>query len=319
MRAHIYAGLMAAAVLASISGAAVASPVAMASNMVGKPEFRSGSGPWKPLGVLQRLSPGDTVRCGPGQQAVIMMFTDGVQFKLAANKTGVIEATSVRGADPVGGMGGATIHVAKAMTGLDTQPFLARPGHSFERLEPGSPGIVIAGAKSVTWSVTDAGVAGYILTLFNQSNNVVWSTHVSDHTADLTTDFPALATKRPYVWTLTQLGPSGKAIAGTRWGIVTFLTQADSDQLLGDVSELKAQFASNPNDFTPILLEAELYRSYGVYNGTLEALQDAQPSGEPGIDTAMDDAFAQVSPYAVFLHKLDIGQAGSPSPDAGQF
>jgi hypothetical protein len=306
MRAKLYAGLLATAALAAIAGVAHASPVAMASNMVGKPVYRSGGGAWKPLGVLQRLSPGDEVKCAPGQQAVIMMFTDGVRFKVASGKTGTVEPTSVRGAQPVGGAGGATIRVAKAMTGLDTQPFLARPGHSFERLETSSPGIVIVGTPSVTWAVTDPGTATYVLTLFNQNNNVVWSTRTSGPTADLPTDV-ALVTRRPYVWTIAEYSKSGKPYPGTRWGIVTFLSSDDAAQLNSDAKSLNDQFSANPTDFTPKLLLAELYRSYGVYNGTLEALQDAMPSGQPGITKAMEDAIAQVSPYAVFLHRLDAG------------
>src|SRR3569833_1521893 len=126
MKARMFAGLIAAASIVGFANVADASPVAMASNMVGKPTFRSGGGSWKPLGVLQRLSPGDQVKCGPGEQAIIMMFTDGIRFKVASGATGTVQPTAVKGASAVGGMGGSTIRGAKAMTGLDTQPFLAR-------------------------------------------------------------------------------------------------------------------------------------------------------------------------------------------------
>src|SRR5579862_1658879 len=99
------------AVLSSV--AAFASPVAMATNMKGKPEYRAvGAGGWKPLGVLTRLSPGDNVKCGPGEEAVVMMFVDGVRFRVASNSTGTVAASGVSGAQKMAGMGGATIRVA---------------------------------------------------------------------------------------------------------------------------------------------------------------------------------------------------------------
>lgn len=315
MRAQILAGLMAAAAMATLTSSVHASPVAMASNMVGKPTFRSGGGPWKPLGVLEQLSPGDTVKCEPGQSAVIMMFTDGIRFEVASGKTGTIEPTKVLGAQSVGDMGGATIRVAKAMTGLDTEPFLARPGHSFERLETNSPGIVIQGAPSVTWAPVDTDVASYTLTLFNQNNNVVWSTTVSTNTAELPASMPQIALKKPYVWTITEFGPIGKP-SGSRWGIVTFLTQTQADELNGNVKVLRDQFTATPTDYSPLLLIAELYRSYGVYTGTAEALQDAAPSGLPGVNEAFENVFAQASPLAALLHKLDQGAASTDSATA---
>lgn len=311
MRSNIQIGLMAAAAIVALSGAAHASPVAMASNMVGKPSYKSGGGPWKPLGVLERLSPGDEVKCGPGEQATIMMFTDGVRYQIASGATGTIEPTAVKGGKSVGDMGGATIRVAKAMTGLDTDSFLARPGHSFERLETNSPGVVILGAPSVTWAAVDSGVASYTLTLFDRYNNVVWSTSVTSNTAQLPSSLPQIVPKKSYVWTLTEFGANGKPTA-LRWGLVAFLTQSDADDLASSVKTLRDQYTANPSDNSPLLLVAALYRSYGVYNGELEALQDANTNGQPGINDAIADTFTQAGPYATLLNKLD-SQSAAPA------
>jgi len=300
----MYAGLMAAAAVVALTSAVHASPVAMASNMVGKPTFKSGGGPWKPLGVLQRLSPGDVVKCAPGQQAVIMMFTDGIRFKVASGTSGTIEPTSVRGGLSVGDMGGATIRVAKAMTGLDTQPFLARAVKEAQELTLHDNGIIVVGTKSITINSPDTGVASYLLTFFNQSGNVIWSTRVDGPTIDLPADLP-VSTHKPYVWTLTEFGQMGKPQPALRWGISTFLSQDDADKLNADAASLQSQAASSDDHTTPLMMEAELYRQNGVYEGALRVLDPLRTSGQPGIQEAEADLCTQVSPYAALLFNLN--------------
>jgi len=298
----MYAGLIAATAVVALTSVVHASPVAMASNMVGKPTFKSG-GLWKPLGVLQRLSPGDVVKCGPGQQAVIMMFTDGIRFKIASGSSGTIEPTSVRGGVSVGDMGGATIRVAKAMTGLDTQPFLARAVAEAQELVLHDNGIIVEGTKSITVNSPDPGVVGYQLTFFNQSGNVLWSAKSDTATIDLPTA-PLVSTHKPYVWTLTEFGQSGKPQPVLRWGIATFLSQADADQLTADAASMESQAASGDDHVSPLLVESELYRQNGVYQGSLRVLSALKTAGQPGIVEAQADLCKQVSPYAALLNDL---------------
>jgi len=318
MSTKLILGLVATAALTVICGGVHASPVAMATNMVGKPVFREGdAGAWKMLGVLQRLSPGDTVRCGPGQQAIVMMFLDGVRFKVAANESATVAPTTVKGAEPLGGAGGATIRVAKAMTGLDTQPFLARPGQEYERLDPASPGIVIDTTTQFQWLPLD-NAATYSFTLFDSHDNVVWSTRVSGTSAQYPSDLPAPIDKRAYVWTVSGFGASGKPVPKSRWGIITFLAQSDANQLTHDAADLKAEMASNPSDTTPLLVLAEEFRQYGVLEGTLETLDDTRLAGQPGLSDARQSAFAQISPLAMLLERHDSGQT-TPAPAAPTF
>jgi len=314
----MYAGLIAATAVVALTSVVHASPVAMASNMVGKPTFKSGAGPWKPLGVLQRLSPGDVVKCGPGQQAVIMMFTDGIRFKVASNSTGTIQPTSVRGGVSVGDMGGATIRVAKAMTGLDTQPFLARAVLEAQELSLHDNGIIVQGTKSITINSPDAGVASYLLTMFNQQGNVIWSTKTSGPDIDLPADLP-VSTRKPYVWTLTEFGQMGKPQLALRWGIVTFLSQTDADALNADAASLESQAASGDDHTSPLMVEAELYKQYHVYQGALRVLDPLVKKDEHlGIVKAQADICNQVSPYAGLLFDLHNKSAAASGDTTAQ-
>lgn len=293
-------GFTLAAIAGSLS-AVNASPVAMATNMTGKPQYKAGGeASWKPLGVLTRLSPGDSVHCGPGQEAVVMMFLDGVRYRVAANSTGTVAPTSVKGAELMAGGGGANIRVAKAMTGLDDSPFLARAGLSHQRLDPSSPGIMTAGTSTFTWLPLEE-AANYTFTLFDQHDNVVWSVRSSGTTADYPSDMPPLMAKKPYVWKLSGFGESGRPVPDTRWGIITFLTTDDQNQLNADVAALKAQAAADPSDASPLLLLAELYAEYGVYEGALSTLEDPALVNEPGIQESIAEHYARVSHLAVML------------------
>jgi len=295
---HLLIGLTLATLGAG--SAAMASPVAMATNMTGKPQYRASGASWKPLGVLTRLSPGDSVKCGPGQEAVVMMFVNGVRFRVASNSTGTVGPNSVRGAELMAGAGGATIRVAKAMTGLDTDPFLARAGLSHQRLDKSSPGIMTAGTTTFTWpALEDA--ASYTFTLFDQHDNVVWSVRTNQTSADYPSDLTPLVSKRPYVWKLSGFGESGKPVVSAPWGIITFLTTDDQNQLAADINALNAQLAADPSDLTPLTLEVERYAQDGVFEGAISTLEDVRLNGQPGIQDSLADHYAMVSHMAVML------------------
>jgi hypothetical protein len=206
-------------------------------------------------------------------------------------------------------MGGATIRVAKNMTGLDTDPFLARPAFSHERLDPSSPGIMAAGSTSFTWQPLPDAVV-YTFTIFDQHDNVVWSVRSTNTTESMPSDIPPLASRRPYVWKLSGFGDSGKPVPQTRWGIITLLSSDDQAQLTTDANALKAQIAANPQDTTPLTLLAELYAEYGVYEASLSTLEDTRLSNQPGIGFTISDHYAKVSHLAVML----AAQAASAPP-----
>jgi hypothetical protein len=97
---------------------------------------------------------------------------------------------------------------------------------------------------------------------------------------------------------LSALGASGKPVEKPRWGTVAFLSQEDADALLQAASPLELQQKQNPKDATSAALLAELYRSYGVMERTLEKLEDLDTLSQPGALEAQSEAYQQISPYA---------------------
>ncbi|MGO8673785.1 MAG: hypothetical protein ACLQVD_20800 [Capsulimonadaceae bacterium] len=278
-----------------------ASPIALATNLTGPPQSRPAGGDWQPMHILQRLSAGDEIRCGAGQNVTILILSTGVRFEVAAGHDAHVGQTAIAGAVATGPMGGASIQVAKAMTGLDTEPFIARPTISHQRLVKSSPGIMAAGTRSFDLPPLDGDIAFYTFTLFDKHDNVVWSVRTADQHVDCPADLPDFTLRRPYVWTESGFGPSGKPVPATRWGIITFLSTDDAASLDAQVKALNADLAASPQDNTPLLMQAELYRQYGVLEGTLEKLEDNRLHGIPGIDQAQHDTYAEVSPYALML------------------
>jgi hypothetical protein len=103
---------------------------------------------------------------------------------------------------------------------------------------------------------------------------------------------------RPYVWQLVSFGKSGKIIAPPRWGVVTFLGKEEADDLAQKAAPLLDEARQNPTDATPHALLAELYRSYGVYDRTLEELEALTAMNATGAAEAQREAYRQISPYA---------------------
>src|SRR5205807_2526066 len=92
----------------------------------GAPQLTSG-GATKPLHLLQRVQPGDTVKCGAGAAATIVLFGNGARYKIGAGGHGVVSATGVTGAQALGGLSGPSNRVAQALGGSRSGAFMARP------------------------------------------------------------------------------------------------------------------------------------------------------------------------------------------------
>jgi hypothetical protein len=61
--------------------------------------------------------------------------------------------------------------------------------------------------------------------------------------------------------------------------------------------------SQNKEDITALTLLAELYRSYGVLDKTLETLERPEFEHQPGIQQAQDDVYRQLGGYAFILAK----------------
>lgn len=286
--------------VAATTGAAEAVPVGMASYISGQPTVNG-----KPLRLLQRLDAGAKVHCGPGSDAVIVLFGNGSRYEVGAGQTGTVQEGGVPGAKAMAGLSGPSSRVAKALGGSRAGALLARGEQRYGKMQTvptAAPDWMMEGDRHFQWDEIP-GVATYVFTLFDQLNNVVWSTSVTETQADYPTDLPSLQLRQPYVWRVGGFGKMGKPSLNAHWGVVTFLSRLDADELTARVTEHNAQIAdalkATPPDTTPVLMLAELYRQYGVYAKVLETLDRLE--GQPGIEQAKDDAYREVSPYAYFL------------------
>lgn len=283
----------------------VAAPAGTAINVNGKVEYRAkGASNWMPLQLRQKLEAGDAVRCGAGAQATLVLFSTGERFQVPAGKEAQVEAAGITGAQSLGALQGPSARVAKALAGAPTGVVRARPAPSHRRLQARGPCWLVEGERKFQWDA-ETGAASYALTLFDQADNVVWSQRTTEPAAEYPADLAPLGQRRPYLWKLTFFGRSGKP-AGSRWGLITLLSAADAERLAGDEKELLAAIQAAPDDATPRLLLADLYQSYGVYERTLEVLDDLRPSGQPGLLEALDATYRQISPMAHMLYTQSL-------------
>ena len=291
-------------VVLATTNQAVAAPVGMAAQVKGSPQIKAGAA-WKPLRLLQRLQAGDTVRCGTGAEAVIVLFGYGHRYKIAAGQEGTVRATAVAGATAMGGLSGPSTRVAMALGGSRSGAFMARPAvrqHGPLSVQTPEPmrGWMPEGERRFQWDAIP-NAAQYSFTLFDRNDAVLWNARVTEPNAEYPAEFPALRSRQPYVWRVTATGKTGRLVPDSSWGIVTFLSKADADQMTQEAEELQKQAREKPDDLTPLVLLAELYRTYGVHEKVLTVLEDQRLAEQAGIKENIDAAYHEVGAYAYAL------------------
>ena len=280
---------------------ASAAPIGMVSSLNGKAEQRSvGATEWKHLRLMTRLEAGDAIRCEAGGDAVVTLFASAERYAVAGGATATVEAQGLKGAQRMAGLHGAGIQIARAMVGDRPNGFFARPAQAHQRLLPHYPGWMIEGERKFSWTPVPR-AASYSFTLFDQHDNVIWSQRGAAPNAEYPADQPYFNLRRPYVWRLVPFGESGKPLPETRWGILTFLTDKDAMQLTTNAKELEDQSKEANGDATTLVLLAELYRSYGVLEKTLEILERPELEKQSGIREAQAEAYRDISLYAQVL------------------
>lgn len=292
-----------------------AASVGMATYVLGKAEVRlAGGSAWKPLRLMQPLEAGSQVRCAAGAAAVIVLFASAARYKVGSGGAATVAPNQVSGAVRDTALPGPAIRIAKAMGGSRLDAFIARPAQSHERLTPQFPGWVLEGERHFEWAAIP-GAATYSFTLFDPNDNVVWSARVAEAKADYPAALTFFALRRPHVWRLVAFSQGGKPLPGARWGLITFLTQPDVDQLTAAVQSLEELAHTENTDSTGLVLLAELYRSYGVLEKTLEVLESPQLASQPGILEAQEEVYRQAGRYAQLLHQQPSGAASEPNPE----
>ncbi len=272
---------------------ALAAPVGMAAHVSGTVTLNH-EGKALPLRLLQRLEPGDTVQAGAASGAVLVLFGDGSRFQVGPGGRATVTGNGITGAQKMAAFAGPSAGVVKLLGGSRVGAAISRQANSLQRLLPNSPGWIEAGQTHLDW-LPIAGAAYYTFTLFDQHDNVVWSGKAG---APSVSD-PALAglqPKRPYLWRLAGFTTGGKPLPEARSGLITFLAPEDIKTLSASAADLNAP-APAGNDTTPLLLLAELYRSYGVVGKTLEVLEDERLRNEPGAGEAHAQVIAEQSAF----------------------
>lgn len=310
------AGITVGAV-ATLSGNALAASVGMACHLVGKPEVRSGGESWRPLRMLQKFEAGDTVRCGTGATAVIVLFKSGERFKVGAGGTGVVQANSVGGAQSLGALQGPSERVARTLSGSRSGAIMARDVTAPITLTPQAPGWIVDTERVLEW--TPGKAVHYTFALFNRES-VVWTQKVTTPRLQLPPTLE-LQQRVPYVWRVVAFDKSNRTglpvERNAHWGVITFLSPADAKKLSEDVQLLREQMQQNKDDDTTVAaLLAELYREYGVLQKTISLLEDVPLLGSPGSKEAADEAYSQIGLYGLlFGRKEDVSSSFAPATD----
>lgn len=305
--------LLCITLLGILARAACAVPVGMAVHLEGKPQAQSG-GAWKPLRVLQKLSVGDSVRCGAGDGAVVVLFAGAKRFQIGANATANIGAESVSNAKLLGAARGASARVAASLGGARTGAILFRPAPSYKRLHfqgktddvkaPPSRDWLREGER--TWEMNAiANATSYVFSLIDPKDYVVWSGTITGNAERVSVALPEsvkLKSQRPYVWRLQGFTDAGKLTA-SYWGITEMLSAEDETKLLADEKDLLNDDGTLPDDVTQLALLVETYRNYGVVENALELLARDALNMQPGVDETRDEILALAGPYAQMLDK----------------
>jgi hypothetical protein len=280
--------------LAVLAVPALAQPVGMAVHVVGTVRLAHG-GHTAPLRLLQRVENGDVVQCVAGGQAVIVLFANGARYEVKPGTSATIGQTAVAGAHALAALPGPSAEVVKRLGGARVGATMSRVTSSFQRLLPNAPGWFTSGHPHLEW-LPLVGAASYTFTVFDNHDNVIWSTRTPGTSADFPAELPDLLPQRPYLWRLSGFGPGGKPLPESRWGLFTILTPQDSAALTATADVLLAQ--AKAGDTTSLLLLAEAYRSYGVASRALETLQDERLRGLPGLEDAKATVWNSLSPFA---------------------
>ena len=283
--------------LSNVGGA----QVAMIAHLNGKVEVRlEGQSDWKSARLMQKLYRGADIRCGDSGEATFVVLKTGERFLLEESGRGKVGADSISGGRSLGGLRGASALAAKTLGGSRVGAALSRDIMPDSAIEPKFRGWFNVEAPKFHW-VPVAGASQYTFTLFYGDGNVVWSARTSSENADFPAELPSLLTARPYIWRTTAFGKSGRPLAdGSRWGVVTFLTEEQEKTLLAETEPLMKQMKEEPKSPEPVIILAEKYRLAGVYQRTLECIGALRLLNEPAgsVEAARKATYSEIGRLA---------------------
>lgn len=295
-----------AASFSSRARAASDAPVGMAASVTGDVSVVQG-GQKRPLRLLGRLHDGAQLVTGRGAGAVIVLFGLGRRFVVGAGQKATVSATGIAGARALPALAGPSQRVVKMLGQARVGAALARNAPSFQRLSPGAPGYFVGAPTRFEWQPI-AGAATQNWTLFDGADNVIWSAATPQNFAAYPPNAPALLERRPYLWKLSGFGATGKPLIESRWGIVTLLSPDDArDMEAAAVALMPAPGAAPETIVEALLLQSEVYRSFGALNRALEILDDARLRDVAGLSDARGEITDSLSPFARTLARASLG------------
>ncbi len=281
-------------------------PVGMAARVTGSVTVVQG-GKKQPLRLLGRLQNGAQLVAARGAGAVVVLFGAGQRFQIGSNQKAVVGATRVAGAQVLPALSGPSQDVVKMLGTARVGAALARTAPSFQRLLPASPGYLTEVPSRFEWQPI-LGAATQNFTLFDGADNVFWSISASQNRADYPATAPQLVERRPYLWKSSGFGATGKPMVESRWGIVTLLSAADAREMEAAVTaSAPSPGAAQDAVVESLLMQIEIYRSFGALNRALEILDDERLREVPDIAGARLEIVESLSPFARIL-------AGAPMP-----
>jgi hypothetical protein len=306
-------GLLAGVALLQTAWAA---PVGMIADMKGAPQVKVGSA-WTRLRLLQRLEPGQVVKAPAGSEASIVVFANGQRYKVAAGQQATVTENGINGGQRLAALGGASARVAQRLGGSRTGAVRGRPPEAANPLSAQFKGWMLEGERTFQWDAIGRWDAAsnqqvnaplYSFTLFDQYDTPLWTTRTAELQATYPADLPPLqatnlgGTRRVYTYRLIPLDEKGAPILSllSKWGVVTFLRQADADALMAEEQEFQPQYEANKDDPITLALRAELYRRYDVLQKVLETFQGGQFEPE-AFQPTVNEILQQVGRFASAL------------------
>jgi len=293
MRHHLrYAAVLAlagavAAPLLAQGQAAAPEPAAQLLNVKGSVEVRR-AGEARPATLLMTLQPGDVVRVRPGGAAEVVLTGTGARFGLSSGSAAQVNAS------------GLTRRSGAAPKALRKLALPNPPVRSFNRRmlglgtrgargpDPNAPakgtpyGAVRDFPVVLKW--TGSSPEELNVSVQDEKKTAVLETKVPGATRELAVPDANLEKGKFYVWTVKPA--AGKA-GSIGWFRVLLPQEKTSLEFLE--RQTGEERSTSPDNPSPILLLAQTYERFGMYDDAMNAYQSAAQMrpNDPGLQDAM--------------------------------
>jgi hypothetical protein len=265
------------------------------------------------LGV--RVSPGDTILCAPGSEAVVVLFANGQRFLVTSGAPGRVSAAAVAGAKGLGAVGRTSAGAARALIGAKNGSTAARGRGSYGNFsmlaEPETAaGTVGASRPDLGFLVEGTRVLSLptvpetqhvLFTLYDTNSDVVHAARVSGPQVQIPAGV-TLQSRRAYVWSavyFTSADPPGAAAPNPMrqqpfWGLVTWLSPEDARRV-GTAVGAATMNSLLTSDASESTLATQLFAEYNILGAEWMILNDLRKRNVEGANDAFYSLLARPS------------------------